>query len=146
VNRPQITADGFAPYTHAVPRAFGQRVDFAQLVKVYQATPGNDSATRYSPGHIRGIEKDVVCGDPDETKISTSYVERFNLSTRMHMRRFTRLTNGFSKKAENHAAAIALHLAFYNFCRVHRTLRMTPAMAAGIADHVWELDELLASL
>jgi hypothetical protein len=141
--RAQLTSDGFAPYIGAVNTAFGANVDFAQLVKIYQATPGNDAAHRYSPGSIRGLEKNVIRGNPDEGKISTSYVERFNLTTRMAMRRFTRLTNGFSKKLENHRAAIALHIAHYNFCRVHETLRCTPTMQLGVTNHIWTIDELL---
>jgi IS1 family transposase len=143
VNRPQITADGFTPYPNAIDEAFDRDVDFAQLVKVYQATPGNDAAHRYSPGSIRGVEKTVIRGNPDPEKISTSYVERFNLTTRMQMRRFTRLTSGFSKRFENHAAAIALHIASYNLCRVHEALRCTPAMALGVTDHVWTIGELV---
>ncbi len=143
VNRPQITADGFVPYVNAIEDAFGSEVDFAQLVKTYQATPGNSAAVRYSPGSILGVEKKTICGDPDESAISTSYVERFNLSTRMHMRRFTRLTNAFSKKIENHAAAIALHVAYYNLCRMHESIRCTPAMALGVTDHPWTIGELV---
>ena len=143
VTRPQITADGFTPYVDAVEGAFGGDVDFAQLVKLYNTPAGNQAAVRYSPGSIRGIEKTIVCGDPDERKISTSYVERFNLSTRMHMRRFTRLTNAFSKKIANHEAAIALHLAYYNLVRMHETVRMTPAMALGLTDHPWTVAELI---
>jgi hypothetical protein len=104
-----------------------------------------DAAHRYSPGHVRGTEKTVIRGNPDPGKISTSYAERFNLSTRMQMRRFARLTNGFSKKLENHRAAVALWVAFYNFCRVHETLRMTPAMALGVTDHIWTIGELIAA-
>ena len=143
LNRPQVTADGFAPYTTAVVDAFGREVDFAQLVKLFWVPEGNQAAVRYSPGSIRGIEKHVVCGHPNPKKISTSYVERFNLSTRMHMRRFTRLTNAFSKKHANHAAAIALHLAYYNLVRIHETTRMTPAMALGVTDHPWTVAELI---
>ena len=143
LNRPQITSDGYAPYVNAIDIAFGVDVDFAQLVKVYQATPGNDAAHRYSPGSIRGLEKTAVRGQPDEDKISTSYVERFNLTTRMQSRRFTRLTNAFSKKLDNHKAAIALHIAHYNFCRIHETLKVTPAMELGVTDHVWSIGELL---
>ena len=143
LNRPQITADGFIPYPSAISLAFGNDVDFAQLQKVYAAVPGNDAAHRYSPGSIRGVEKRVVCGDPDEDAISTSYVERFNLTTRMQMRRFTRLTSGFSRKLENHVAAIGLHMAHYNLCRIHETLRCTPAMALGVTDHVWSVRELV---
>ncbi|HXR34943.1 MAG TPA: IS1 family transposase [Candidatus Binataceae bacterium] len=143
LNRPQITSDGYLPYIQAVKLAFSTDADFAQLVKVYQAEPGNDSAHRYSPGRIRSIEKAVIQGVPDPDKISTSYVERFNLSTRMSMRRFTRLTNGFSKKLENHKAAVSLWICFYNLCRVHETLRCTPAMALGVTNHVWSIAELV---
>ncbi len=143
VNRPQITADGFAPYPGAIDLAFGPDVDFATLVKQYAVTPGNEAAVRYSPGSIRSIEKTVVRGNPDPEKIGTSYVERFNLTTRMASRRFTRLTNGFSKKLENHQAAIALHIAHYNLCRWHETIRCTPAMALGVTDHVWSVGELV---
>jgi len=143
LTRPQVTADGFPAYTDAVTDAFASDVDFAQLVKHYDAPAGNQAAVRYSPGKIRAIEKNVVCGNPDESKISTSYVERFNLSTRMHMRRFTRLTNAFSKKQENHHAAVALHLAYYNLVRLHETIRCTPAMALGVANHPWTLAELI---
>ncbi len=143
LNRPQITSDGFTPYPDAIEYAFGADVDFAQLVKVYQATPGNSAEIRYSPGTIRDIETTVVCGNPDPTRISTSYVERFNLTTRMASRRFTRLTNGFSKKLDNHRAAVALHIAHYNLCRVHETIRTTPAMALGVTDHVWTIGELV---
>jgi IS1 family transposase len=143
VNRPQITADGYVPYASAVTVAFARDCDFAQLTKEYQAAPGNDAAHRYSPGRVIGVERTTICGRPDENHISTSYVERFNLTTRMQMRRFTRLTNGFSKKLRNHRAAIALHIAWYNLCRVHETLRCTPAMALGVTDHVWTLGELV---
>jgi IS1 family transposase len=143
VTRPQITADGYVPYVNAIADAFDRKVDFAQLQKHYGATPGNEAAVRYSPATIRGAEKQVICGSPDATKISTSYVERFNLSTRMHMRRFTRLTNAFSKKLANHRAAIALHLAYYNLCRIHETIRCTPAMALGVTDHPWTVAELV---
>lgn len=142
-NRPQITSDGFQAYPDAIDFAFGMDVDFAQLVKAYQATPGNEAAPRYSPGTIGDTETKVVRGMPDPGKISTSYVERFNLTTRMQMRRFTRLTNGFSKKLENHKAAIALHIAHYNLCRVHETIRVTPAMALGVTDHVRTIGELV---
>lgn len=143
LTRPQITADGFGAYYNAVPDAFGGQVDFAQLIKTFQSVTGNTAAVRYSPGAIRGVETKVVCGDPDKKKISTSYVERFNLSTRMHMRRFTRLTNAFSKKVENHTAAVGLHIAYYNLVRMHETLRCTPAMALGLTDHPWTIPELI---
>lgn len=120
LNRPQITADGYAPYVGAVQMAFGTDVDFAVLTKKYVGDSNlPDAAHRYSPGHVAGVEKTVIRGRPDPEKISTSYVERFNLSTRMASRRFTRLTNGYSKKFENHRAAVALWVAFYNLCRVH---------------------------
>lgn len=143
LTRPQVTADGFSAYTEAVVSAFGEEVDFAQLTKLFWIPQGNTAAVRYSPGSIRGIEKNVVCGRPDEDKISTSYVERFNLETRMHLRRFTRLTNGFSKKVANHEAAIALHVAAYNLCRINSAIRCTPAMALGVTDHVWTISELI---
>jgi IS1 family transposase len=143
LNRPQITSDGWGAYPDAINEAFGRDCDFATLTKQYAVVQGNEAAVRYSPGSIRGTEKRVVCGDPDPSKISTSFVERFNLSTRMGLRRFTRLTNAFSKKLANHRAAIALHIAHYNFCRIHETLRCTPAMAVGVADHPWTIEELL---
>ena len=143
LNRPQITSDGYAPYIEAVWESFGTDCDFAQLIKLFQSTPGNEAAVRYSPGSIRGIEKRVVQGNPTKSKISTSYVERQNLTLRMHLRRMTRLTNGFSKKLANHKAAISLHVAWYNFCRIHETLSVTPAMEIGIADHVWSIAELI---
>lgn len=143
VNRPQITADGFAPYPGAIEEAFGADVDFATLIKTYAVTPGNQAAVRYSPGTITGIEKKVVTGDPDKSAISTSLIERFNLTTRMSSRRFTRLTSGYSKKIENHAAAIALQFAHYNVVRWHETIRCTPAMAAHVTDHPWTVGELL---
>jgi hypothetical protein len=119
------------------------KVDFATITKEYMAPPSEPAAHRYSPSSIRAIDKTVIRGMPEESKISTSYVERFNLTTRMQIRRMTRLTNAFSKKAENHAAAIALHVAYYNLCRVHETLRTTPAMALGVTDHIWSIAELL---
>jgi IS1 family transposase len=143
VSRPQLTSDGYAPYIDAIDRAFGDDCDYAQIVKDYATTPGNEAAVRYSPGSIIRSERTVITGTPDPTKISTSYVERQNLTLRMQMRRFTRLTNGFSKKIENHRAAVALHVAWYNFCRVHETLRMTPAMALGVTDHIWSVGELV---
>lgn len=142
-NRPQITADGFSAYPGAITAAFGRNVDFATIVKEYHSPVGNEAAVRYSPGSIRAIETDVLIGNPDPKKISTSYVERFNLTTRMQMRRFTRLTSGFSRKLANHRAAIALYLAHYNLCRVHDAHRVTPAMQLGVTDHVWTLGELI---
>jgi len=139
-NRIQLTSDGLKAYLMAVEKAFEGKVDYAQLQKLY----GNpvDGEKRYSPAECIGCERRVIDGYPDPDHISTSYIERANLTMRMGMRRFTRLTNGFSKKIENHAAAVAIHLMHYNFARVHKTLRVTPAMQAGIANHVWELEEI----
>jgi IS1 family transposase len=142
-NRPQITSDGWPAYPDAIDLAFARDVDFATIVKDYATTPGNDAAHRYSPGSIKGVERTVVAGDPDPDHISTSFVERFNLSTRMGSRRFTRLTNGFSKRLANHRAAIALQIAAYNLTHYHETIRCTPAMALGVADHIWSIGELM---
>jgi IS1 family transposase len=142
VNRVQLTSDGHKSYLEAVEGAFGGDVDYAMLVKLYGATPG--PAGRYSPAECTGIRKAAIEGKPDMKHVSTSYVERQNLTMRMHMRRFTRLTNGFSKKVEAHANAVALHFAYYNFVRIHKTLRMTPAMAAGVTDRLWEMTDLVA--
>jgi IS1 family transposase len=139
--RIQLTTDGHRVYADAVEGAFGADIDYAMLVKLYGAS--NDSPeSRYSPATCIGCRTGVLAGDPDPKYISTSFVERQNLSMRMGMRRFTRLTNGFSKKLENHGHAVALYFMHYNFCRVHKTLRVTPAMEAGITDHVWSLEEL----
>ena len=141
-NRVQLTSDGHRAYLEAVEGAFGADVDYAQLVKIYGPTisaPG-----RYSPAECTGIRKRTVEGKPDAGHISTSYVERQNLTMRMHMRRFTRLTNAFSKKVENHAHAVALHMMYYNFVRIHKTLRVTPAMAAGVSDRLWEIGDIVA--
>jgi IS1 family transposase len=142
-NRVQLTSDGLKAYLEAVEGAFGADVDYAQLVKIYGASP--DSAQgRYSPAECTGAIKTPVEGKPDPKHISTSYVERQNLTMRMHMRRFTRLTNGFSKKVEQHANAVALHFMYYNFCRIHKTLRVTPAMAAGVTDRLWDVKDVVA--
>jgi len=138
----QITTDGFAPYRNAIPNTLGDRADFAMLIKVYKAA--SEGEARYSPPEVASVEVVPVMGQPDPERICTSIVERQNLSVRMGTRRFTRLTNAFSKKWENHWAAVAVWMTFYNFCRVHRSLRITPAMAAGITDHVWGVRELLA--
>ena len=143
-NRVQLTTDGHRAYLEAVEDAFGADVDYAMLVKLYGAPQGRENERRYSPAECCGTIKGTVQGCPDPRHVSTSYVERQNLTMRMSMRRFTRLTNGFSKKIENHAHAIALHFMFYNFGRIHKTLRVTPAMQAGIADHVWTLEEIAA--
>jgi len=137
----QITTDGFVPYKTAVETTLGDRVDFAQLIKVYRAATGDEH--RYSPPEVSNVEVVPVVGNPDPERICTSIVERSNLSVRMGTRRFTRLTNAFSKKWENHWAAVVLWFAFYNFCRVHKSLRCTPAMEAKIADHIWSVRELL---
>lgn len=136
----QITTDGFKPYVSAIDNTLSDRVDFAQMIKTYRASPDE---RRYSPSEIVDMEVVPVLGDPDLTRVCTSHIERQNLTMRMAIRRLTRLTNGFSKKFENLWAALCLHFAYYNFCRVHKTLRVTPAMEAGIADHVWTLAELL---
>lgn len=143
--RVQVTTDGHRAYLEAVEGAFGMDCDYAQLQKIYGA-PTDEDARRYSPARCIGTDMKVVCGDPDPKHISTSYVERHNLSMRMGMRRFTRLTNGFSKKLDNHIAAIDIYFMHYNFCRVHQTLRVTPAMEAGIATHIWSLEEVAALL
>jgi IS1 family transposase len=140
VGRPQITTDALRHYVTVIEDAFGADADYAQLHKLYGVATPDES--RYSPATCIGCDMKVVSGDPDPKHVSTSYVERQNLSMRMGMRRFTRLTNGFSKKFENHAHQIALYFFHYNFCRVHKTLRVTPAMEAGLADHVWTLEEL----
>jgi IS1 family transposase len=137
--RVQITTDGHKAYLNAVEGAFGG-ADFATLQKIYGAPLENH--TRYSPATCIGCDMKVVSGNPDPKHVSTSYVERQNLTMRMGMRRFTRLTNGFSKKIENHIAAVAIHFIHYNFARIHKTLRITPAMAAGISDHVWSMEEI----
>jgi IS1 family transposase len=137
-----ITTDGFKAYVDAVHMSLGTRVDFAQLIKVYAASPEGEH--RYSPSEVVSTEVVPVIGNPNPDKICTSHVERQNLTMRMQIRRFTRLTNAFSKKWENHYAALTLYFAYYNFVRVHSTLRVTPAMEAGITDHVWTLKQLLA--
>ena len=143
-NRVQLTTDGHKAYLDAVEEAFGSDVDFAQLVKIYGPTfagPG-----RYSPADCVGTRKVRVMGSPDIDHVSTSMVERQNLTMRMSMRRFTRLTNAFSKKIDNHVHALALYFTFYNFCRIHKSLRVTPAMAAGVTDRLWSFDDILAKI
>jgi len=143
-NRVQITTDGHRAYLEAVEDAFGADIDYAQLQKIYGAVAENE--TRYSPARCIGCEMKTVSGNPDPKHVSTSFVERQNLSMRMSIRRFTRLTNAFSKKIENHAAAVAIWFMYYNFCRVHQTLRVTPAMESGISNHVWTIEEMCALL
>jgi IS1 family transposase len=140
--RVQITTDGHRAYLEAVEGAFGSEVDYAMLVKIY-GSDGTDD-TKYSPPECIDYKPIPISGDPDPKYISTSYVERQNLTTRMSMRRFTRLTNAFSKKAENHAFAVALHFMYCNFVRIHSSLRVTPAMEARMSDHAWTLEELVA--
>ena len=144
-NRVQLTTDGHKPYLSAVERAFGAAVDYAMLVKLYGPEfGGNGSERKYSPVECCGTITGTVTGCPEQAHISTSYVERANLTMRMGMRRFTRLTNAFSKKVENHMHAVSLHFMHYNFARIHKTLRVTPAMEAGISDHVWTMEEIAA--
>lgn len=140
--RVQLTSDGHASYRDAVEQVFGIDVDYAQLVKVYGGSP--EAEKRYSPAECLGAKKVPVQGNPDPKHISTSFVERQNLTMRMAMRRFTRLTNGFSKKLENHAYAVSLHFMYYNFCRIHQTLRVTPAMAAKVTDKLWDVEDIVA--
>ena len=142
-NRIQLTTDGHRAYLEAVEGAFGCDIDYAMLVKIYESS---QEETRYSPAVCTSCERKPITGKPDPDHISTSFVERSNLSIRMGTRRFTRLTNAFSKKIENHAAAVALHLMHYNFCRVHQTLRVTPAMEAEVTNHIWTIEEMLTAI
>jgi len=143
-SRVQLTSDGLKAYVEAVEGAFGADVDYAQLVKLYgneQGGQGND--VRYSPPVCTGTRKNRITGNPDKALVSTSHIERQNLTVRMSNRRFTRLTNAFSKKIENHKHMLAIHFMHYNFCRIHAALRVTPAMEAGLTDHVWSLEEVI---
>lgn len=144
-NRVQLTTDGHKAYLEAVEGAFGGDVDYAQLIKIYGSLSGSKGhEKKYSPAECTGIKKRTIEGNPDKALVSTSYVERQNLTMRMHMRRFTRLTNAFSKKVENHAYAVALHFMYYNFVRIHQTLKVTPAMEAGLTDRLWDVADLVA--
>jgi IS1 family transposase len=143
-DRVQLTTDGHRVYLTAVEDAFGSEIDYAMLVKIYGNDGTND--TKYSPAECIGCQTVGITGRPDPKHVSTSFVERQNLTMRMMMRRFTRLTNGFSKKVENHAWAVALHYMHYNFCRIHQTLRITPAMAAGVTDRLWEISDIVKLL
>jgi IS1 family transposase len=145
-SRVQLTSDGHKPYLQAVEDAFGGAIDYAMLIKLYGNEGGRQQPAnvRYSPADVTGIRVEKISGRPDPKHISTSYVERQNLTMRMGMRRFTRLTNGFSKKVENHA--LAIYFVNYNFCRIHQSLRVTPAMAAGLVDRVWDLKDIVAML
>ena len=143
--RIQLTTDGNRVYIEAVESAFQDQIDYAMLRKLYGADP-DAPETRYSPAKCIGCEMKKISGDPDPKHVSTSYVERANLTMRMSMRRFTRLTNGFPKKLENHAAMVASYFMYYNFARIHQTLRVTPAMKTGLADHVWSIEEIVGLL
>jgi IS1 family transposase len=143
-NRVQLTTDGHRAYLTAVDGAFGTEIDFATLHKIYSIP--SDPEVRYSPARCIGARKAVVTGNPDQSHVSTSFVERQNLTMRMQMRRFTRLTNAFSKKIENLEHAVALHYMHYNFCRIHQSLRVTPAMETRVSDHVWDLSEIVGLL
>ncbi len=145
VNRVQLTTDGHRMYLQAVEDAFSGAVDFAQLVKHYGAAP-EGSEVRYSPAECLGCQKVAVQGTPDPKHVSTSYVERHNLTLRMSIRRYTRLTNAHSKRLRNHTAALGLFLCYYNFCRIHQSIRVTPAMAAGVTPHAWNVEELIGLL
>jgi transposase-like protein len=142
-NRVQVTSDGFQSYVNSVCNAFNDEVDYAQLIKVY-GTGFNEGHARYSPPDCVATKKKTIIGNPDAKHVSTSYVERSNLTARMGMRRYTRLTNGFSKKFENHVAMTAIFYTYYNWCRIHQTLRVTPAMASGLTTKLWEIDDLVA--
>jgi hypothetical protein len=145
-NRVQITTDGLKAYVDAIDTAFGGEVDYAVLIKLFGEPVGGKSERRYSPAECTGIRKEAIQGDPDMKHVSTSYAERNNLNVRMHTRRMTRLTNAFSKKMENHAHAMALHFLYYNFVRIHKTLKTTPAMAAGVTDRLWEVADMVEVL
>lgn len=144
-NRVQITTDGHKAYLEAVEGAFGGDVDYAQIIKLYGDVPESHKG-RYSPAECTGTKKNRVEGNPDLKHVSTSYVERQNLTMRMSMRRFTRLTNSFSKKLDNHIHALALYFMFYNFTRIHKSLKVTPAMAAGITDRLWSMEDIAAAI
>jgi IS1 family transposase len=141
-NRVQLTTDGLKMYLTAVADGFGDNIDYAMLVKIYGNDPEGEK--RYSPAICTGCKKETKIGDPDEKHISTSYIERQNLTMRMGMRRFTRLTNAFSKKIENHIAALAIHYMHYNFVRIHQSLRVTPAMAAGVTSRLWSIGDIVS--
>lgn len=141
--RVQLTTDAHKPYLIAVDMAFGDRVDYAMLDKIYTDTPNQGPERKYSPGVCCGTKKTAVFGLPNEKDVCTSHVERQNLTMRMSMRRFTRLTNGFSKKVDNHCHALALYFVWYNFARMHKSLRMSPAMAAGVSDRLWDMSDIV---
>jgi len=140
----QLTTDAHSAYPDSVERVFGREIDYATLTKLFGTDP--ELETRYSPAHLTGVQAATISGAPDRRHVSTSYVERQNLNMRMSMRRFTRLTNGFSKKVENHAHAVALHFMHYNFARAHQSLRVSPAMEAGVTNHLWDVQEIAGLL
>jgi IS1 family transposase len=142
-SRIQLTSDGWRPYKEAVADVFLDDVDYAQLVKIYGEDPSAQAEKRYSPAECIGAERRVLIGKPDKKHISTSYVERQNLNIRMGLRRFTRLTNAFSKKMQNHCHALAIYFMHYNFCRIHQTLRVSPAMAAGVTAELWDMTDVV---
>ena len=145
-HRVQLTSDGHRAYLKAVREVFGNDIDYATLVKLYGKEEKQNTWRKYSPDKVIGCQSAVIIGNPNPRHISTSYVERQNLTMRMSMRRFTRLTNGFSKKVENLYYAVALHFMYYNFCRIHKTLRVTPAMVSGVSDYLWELEDIIELL
>ncbi len=142
-NKMQLSTDGHKPYLQAVEEVFGGGIDYAQIIKVYGKLEGNQQERKYSPAQCTSIKKVPITGNPKEEDVSTSYVERQNLTMRMHMRRFTRLTNAFSKKIENHCYAVALHFVYYNFCRIHKTIRVPPAMEAGLTGDIMEIEDIV---
>ncbi len=145
INRVQLTTDGHAAYLEAVRDTFGSRIDYAMLIKKYGPSyPQDEHDRRYSPAPAIGFKTRRILGNPDPEHICTNHVERQNLTMRMHMRRFTRLTNAFSKKVENHAYAVALHFVYYNFVKIHKTLRVTPAMEAGVTKHLMSIEDIVA--
>ncbi len=143
LGKPFVSSDAFNLYQRSVERTFGKRIEYGQLIKKYHGEPAIDAARRYSPGYVVGIERRPLIGDPLADQLCTSHVERQNLTVRMSQRRFTRLTNAFSKKLENHAAAVALYVCHYNLCRVHEALRITPAMALGVTGKIWSIADLI---
>ena len=145
-SRFQFSTDGFTSYPVTVDAVFGTNIDFGQIIKVFGPTAEQGTASRYSPGQVMATEKWAVIGTPNQDRICTSHVERQNKTLRMQLRRYTRLTDGHSKKWQNHEAAVALFVAYFNYCRVHMTLKTTPAVAAGITDHVWSVAELLETV
>lgn len=142
-NRVQLTTDGLKAYLEATDNAFGGNVDYSQLIKIYGQGEGKGNEKRYSPAECLGAKETIVTGNPNPNYVTTSHIERQNLTMRMHMRRFTRLTNAFSKKIENHCYAIALHFMYYNFVKIHKTIRCTPAMEAGLTKKLWEVEDLV---